>query len=61
MKVILIKDVSNLGEEGDIKVVANGYARNYLIPQKMALPYNPGRRRRENRRRHRGQSQSIAR
>jgi large subunit ribosomal protein L9 len=40
MKIILVKDVSNLGEEGDIKVVANGYARNYLLPKKMALPYN---------------------
>ena len=40
MKIILVKDVTNLGEEGDIRVVANGYARNYLLPKKMALPYN---------------------
>ncbi len=40
MKIILTQDLSNLGEEGDIKVVANGYARNYLIPRKMAVPYN---------------------
>ena len=33
MKVVLKKDVQNLGEEGDIKVVADGYARNFLIPQ----------------------------
>jgi len=39
MKIILYKDVSNLGEEGDIKVVADGYARNYLIPQKFAVRY----------------------
>jgi len=39
MKIILYKDVSNLGEEGDIRVVANGYARNYLIPQKFAVRY----------------------
>lgn len=39
MKIILYKDVPNLGEEGDIKVVTNGYARNYLIPQKFAVKY----------------------
>ena len=32
MKVILTKDVQNLGSAGDIKDVANGYARNFLIP-----------------------------
>ncbi len=32
MEIILKKDVDGLGEEGDIKKVANGYARNYLIP-----------------------------
>ena len=40
MKIILYKDVPNLGEEGDIKVVANGYARNYLLPNKLAVPYS---------------------
>ena len=40
MKVILNKDVQNLGEEGDVKDVANGFARNYLIPRNLVLLYN---------------------
>ena len=40
MKVILNADVKHLGEEGDVKVVANGYARNYLFPRNLALPFN---------------------
>ncbi|MDR2078843.1 MAG: 50S ribosomal protein L9 [Treponema sp.] len=39
MKVILNKDLSPLGEEGDVKDVAKGYARNYLFPRGIALPY----------------------
>ncbi|MBN2655681.1 MAG: 50S ribosomal protein L9 [Spirochaetales bacterium] len=39
MKVILKQDLSNLGEEGDVKVVADGYGRNYLIPKGIAVPY----------------------
>lgn len=40
MKIILNQDVAGLGEEGDIKEVANGYARNFLLPKKMASLYN---------------------
>lgn len=40
MKVILNVDVKHLGEEGDVKDVANGYARNYLFPRNLAVPCN---------------------
>ena len=37
MQIILREHVDNLGRRGEIIEVANGYARNYLIPQKLAL------------------------
>ena len=37
MKVMLIKDIENVGQAGDIKEVADCYGRNYLIPRKMAV------------------------
>jgi large subunit ribosomal protein L9 len=40
MKVILNRDLAPLGEEGDVREVAKGYARNYLFPRNIALPYN---------------------
>ncbi len=40
MKIILNEDVYNLGEEGDVCEVANGYARNYLLPHGLAVAFN---------------------
>ena len=37
MRIILQKDITNLGDAGDIKEVSPGYARNYLIPKKLAI------------------------
>ena len=37
MKILLSKDVDNLGKMGDIVIVKDGFARNYLIPQKKAI------------------------
>jgi large subunit ribosomal protein L9 len=41
MEVILIQDVDNLGATNEVVKVRNGYARNFLIPQKRALEANP--------------------
>ena len=40
MKIILNQDVANLGEEGDVVIVKDGYARNYLLPTKTAVLFN---------------------
>ena len=42
MEVILIQDVPSLGDAGETANVAPGYARNYLIPKKLALPATAG-------------------
>ena len=42
MKVLLIKDVYKLGRAGEVKKVAAGFGRNYLIPQGLAIPATPG-------------------
>lgn len=42
MKILLLEDVYKLGRAGDIKKVAPGYARNYLMPQGLAVLATPG-------------------
>ena len=42
MKVLLIKDVYKLGRAGDVKKVADGFGRNFLLPQKLAVLATPG-------------------
>jgi large subunit ribosomal protein L9 len=42
MKVLLLKDVYKLGRAGDVKKVADGYGRNYLIPKSLAVLATPG-------------------
>lgn len=41
MKVILLDDVPKLGRRGEVREVAEGFARNYLLPQKLALQATP--------------------
>jgi large subunit ribosomal protein L9 len=42
MKVLLLEDVYKLGRAGDVKKVADGYGRNYLLPQGLAVLATPG-------------------
>ncbi len=43
MEVILLQDVEDLGDKGQLANVARGYARNYLIPRKLAEVATPGK------------------
>ena len=49
MKIILQKPVDKLGEPGDVAEVADGYARNYLIPRGLAIKAEKGARSRPRR------------
>ena len=42
MKVILTSDVDKLGKSGELKEVAEGYARNFLLPRRLAVPATGG-------------------
>lgn len=42
MDVLLLKDVAGIGTAGQVKKVSDGYARNYLIPRRLAIPATPG-------------------
>jgi large subunit ribosomal protein L9 len=41
MKVILRSDITNVGRQGEVKEVSPGFARNYLVPQNLAMEANP--------------------
>ena len=69
MEVILREHVDNLGRRGDVVKVAAGYARNYLLPRKLALAVNENNRRQIEREKklaevrdaeERGQAEAIA-
>ena len=63
MEVILLQNVEDLGEKGSLANVARGYARNFLIPRKLAEPATPGKiaefRRREEERKSRDARMSV--
>ena len=45
MEILLIENVTHLGVRGDVVNVKDGYARNFLLPRKMALPVTAGNKR----------------
>ena len=40
MKVVLLQDVKSIGKKGELKEVSDGYARNFLLPRKLAKEAN---------------------
>lgn len=42
MKVILLDDIQSVGRRGEVRDVSDGYARNFLLPKKLALTATPG-------------------
>jgi large subunit ribosomal protein L9 len=42
MKIILLDDVAKVGRRGEVRDVSDGFARNFLIPKKLALTATPG-------------------
>lgn len=42
MKIILTQDVEHLGAAGSVQSVRDGFARNYLLPKRLAIPATPG-------------------
>jgi large subunit ribosomal protein L9 len=59
MEVILREHVDNLGRRGDIVKVATGYARNYLLPRKLALAVNEGNKRQIDRERKNAEAREL--
>ena len=45
-EILLVEHIDNLGAEGDVVKVRPGYARNYLLPQKKAVPLNQANKKR---------------
>ena len=43
MEVILLQDVPSVGDKGTLHTVSDGYARNYLVPRRLAEPATPGK------------------
>jgi large subunit ribosomal protein L9 len=59
MEVILREHVDNLGRRGEIVKVAEGYARNYLLPRKLALAVTEANKRQIERERHAAEAREI--
>jgi large subunit ribosomal protein L9 len=60
MEVILREHVDNLGRRGDVVKVASGYARNYLLPRRLALPVTEASRRQIEREREKAEARDAA-